>query len=101
MENNPDLKIIHPEAKIHDGSFIDAFTVIGRGVTIEQDAYISKGVKIYGKAIIKARSYIGENCIIGHPQRNFLEDIVKNKKQVVFVFIYFGPLYSAETVVQV
>ena len=91
MENNPNLKIIHPEAKVYEGSFIDAFTVIGRGVIIEQDAYVSKGVKIYGKAIIKAGTYIGENCIIGHPQRDFLENIIKNKEQLTN---HEGPLVT-------
>jgi acetyltransferase-like isoleucine patch superfamily enzyme len=74
--------IIHPEATVHKDAFIDAFTVIGKGVTIENDVYISKGVKIYGKAHIKTNSYIGDNCIIGHPQRTQLKDIIASKKPI-------------------
>lgn len=71
---------IHPEAVIHEDSFINNFTVIGKGVRIEKNVYISKGVSIYGKSLIREDTYIGENCIIGHPQRNLLQDIIKSKK---------------------
>jgi acetyltransferase-like isoleucine patch superfamily enzyme len=74
--------IIHPEANIHENSFIDDFTVIGKGVQIERDVYISQGVKIYGKTIIKAGTYVGENCIIGYPQRNALKDIISSKRSI-------------------
>ncbi|MFX1234412.1 MAG: DapH/DapD/GlmU-related protein [Promethearchaeota archaeon] len=79
---NQELSIIHSEAEIHQDAFIDNFTVIGKGVKIEKDVYISKGVKIYGKAFIKKGSYIGENCIIGHPQRNVLKQIIEGKQQI-------------------
>ena len=89
MEENINLKLIHPEANIHENSFIDAFSVIGKGITIEQDVYISKGVKIYGKGLIKACTYIGENCIVGYPQRDHLKEIIKSKKQITE---YEGPM---------
>ncbi len=86
-----DTLLIHPDTKVHETTFLDAFCVIGKGVIIERDAYISKGVKIYGKALIKAGCYIGENCIIGHPQRNLLQEIVKSKKSPTE---FEGPLVS-------
>jgi len=91
MEDQKYFNLIHPEAKIHETAFIDAFTVIGKGVTIEEDVYISNGAKIYGNTIIKACTYVGENCIIGHPQRNQLDDIIKNKKQTTN---FKGPLVT-------
>jgi len=33
---------------------------------------------IYGKALIKEGTYIGENCIIGHPQREELKRRIQN-----------------------
>ncbi|MFX1496627.1 MAG: DapH/DapD/GlmU-related protein [Promethearchaeota archaeon] len=80
--NNRDFSIIHSEAEIHKDAFIDNFTVIGKGVKIEKEVYISKGVKIYGKTFIKKGSYIGENCIIGHPQRDFLQKQIESKTQI-------------------
>lgn len=73
-------KKIHAEVNISDSAFIDDMTIIGKGVTLEDDVYISNGVKIYGKTTIKKNTYIGENSIIGHPQRKELNWIVKNKK---------------------
>ena len=72
--------IIHPKAKIDESAFVDAFSVVGLGVTIEKDVYIAKGAKIYGKTLIKEGVYIGENCIIGHPQRDQLKEIIQAKK---------------------
>jgi len=74
--------IIHPEAVVHENAFIDAFTVIGKGVTIEKDVYISSGAKIYGKTLIKEGTYIGEHCIIGNPHRNQLEKVITSKKPI-------------------
>ncbi len=73
--------MINPDAKIEESVFIDDFVVIGKGVTIEKDVYLSKGVKIYGKALIKSGTYIGDNCIIGHPQRIHLKKIITSKKK--------------------
>lgn len=73
---------IHQEATIHKNAYIDNDVTIGKDVTIKEDVYVSKGVKIYGKAIIHASTYIGENCIIGHPQRSDLSKIVKQKKDM-------------------
>ena len=39
---------------------------------------MSKSTIIYGKALIKEGTYIGENCIIGHPQREELKRFIKN-----------------------
>jgi len=72
--------IIHPKAKIDENVFVDAYSVIGMGVTLEKDVYIAKGAKIYGKTLIKEETYIGENCVIGHPQRAQLSDIIKARK---------------------
>ncbi|TFG24282.1 MAG: N-acetyltransferase [Promethearchaeota archaeon] len=83
MEKGPkSFSIIHPETNINNKAFIDDFVVIGKGVSIGSDVYISKGVKIYGKAIIKTGTYIGENCIIGHFQRNQLKEVIASKKPV-------------------
>lgn len=90
---NRNFLIIHPKAEIHEDAFIDDFTAIGKGVIIEKDVYISKGVKIYGKAIIKNGTYIGENCIIGHPQRNQLNDVIKKKQSITE---FEGPLVKIE-----
>ncbi len=73
--------MINPDAKIDDSVFIDDFVVIGKGVTIKSDVYLSKGVKIYGRALIKSGTYVGENCIIGHPQRIHLKEIIGAKKK--------------------
>ncbi len=78
VENN--LKSIHNDSKIHENAFIDKFAIIGKNVTLEEDVYVSLGAKIYGKAIIRKGTYIGENCIIGHPQRNNLKELVKNRQ---------------------
>lgn len=74
------VKKVHSDAQISESAFIDELTVIGKGVILEDDVYVSSGVKIYGKATVKRGTYIGENCIIGHPQRKQLNWIVKNKK---------------------
>ena len=76
------FSIIHTETNINNKAFIDDFVVIGKGVSIGRDVYISKGVKIYGKAIIKTGTYIGENCIIGHFQRNQLKEVIASKKPI-------------------
>ena len=76
------LSIIHKKAFIHETAFIDDFTAIGRGVKIERNVYISKGVKIYGNALISSDTYVGENCIIGHPQRADLTALVKDKREI-------------------
>ena len=91
---NQELSFIHSEAEVHKNAFIDIFTAIGKGVIIEKDVYISKGVKIYGQALIKKGSYIGENCIIGHPQRNFLKQIIEIKQQIND---FEGPLLTIGT----
>jgi acetyltransferase-like isoleucine patch superfamily enzyme len=80
MIQNSSYKKIHPESRIDESAFVDDFVVIGKGVTIEKDVYISKGAKIYGITIIGEGTYIGENCIIGHPQRKELKWITQNKK---------------------
>jgi acetyltransferase-like isoleucine patch superfamily enzyme len=79
---NIDNVIINPDASIDKSAFIDDFVVIGRGVVIKRDVYLSKGVKIYGKTIINSGTYIGENCIIGHPQRSHLKGIITAKKKL-------------------
>lgn len=79
--NNIDNMMINADAKIDESAFIDDFVVIGKGVTIKKDVYLSKGVKIYGKALINSGTYIGENCIIGHPQRIHLKKIITSKKK--------------------
>jgi len=73
---------LHQMAVIHENAYIDSDTVIGKGVKIESDVYISKGVKLYGNALIQAGTYIGENCIVGHPQRADLLKIIKDKKAI-------------------
>ena len=84
-------KYIHPDADVHETCHIDNFVVIGKGVTLEKEVYIASGAKIYGKALIKSGTYIGENCIIGHPQRNDLKEILKNK---ISSSQFEGPLVS-------
>ena len=73
---------IHKDAIVDKSTFIDKLTIIGKGVTIEGGVYISCGVKIYGNALIQSGTFIGENCIIGHPQRSELLSIVKSKRKV-------------------
>ncbi|MHA1412090.1 MAG: DapH/DapD/GlmU-related protein [Promethearchaeota archaeon] len=73
-------KFIHSNAKVDEESFIAKNVIIGREVIIEEDVYICDNVKIYGKAIIKKGTFIGHDCIIGHPQREQLKDIIKEKK---------------------
>ncbi|NHJ21887.1 MAG: N-acetyltransferase [Candidatus Lokiarchaeota archaeon] len=79
LERNK-FSFIHPRANVHENAYIDSYTTIGKGVKIESDVYISNGAKIYGNALVQAGSYIGENCIIGHPQRGDLSQIIKEKK---------------------
>ncbi|TFG29896.1 MAG: N-acetyltransferase [Promethearchaeota archaeon] len=81
--NNREISIIHPEARVDADAFIDAFVVIGKDVVIEKDVYISKGVKIYGRVLINSGSYIGDNCIIGHPQKIHLNQIISSKKPII------------------
>ncbi len=81
LERN-NISFLHQKANVHEKAFIDRFTVIGKGVKIERDVYISKGVIIYGSALIQEGTYIGENCIIGHPQRNDLSEVIKEKKEI-------------------
>jgi acetyltransferase-like isoleucine patch superfamily enzyme len=64
---------------IHEDAFIDNLCTIGNAVKIEKGVYISQGAIIYGKTLIKKGTYIGENCIIGHPQRERLKRIVERK----------------------
>ncbi len=78
----PSLKDIHYESEIAADVFIDSFTTIGKGVIIEKNVYIGKGVSIYGKALIKSGSYIGEGCIIGHPQRDALNEIIPKRESI-------------------
>ena len=85
---------IHKNTIVDKNAYIDTFSIIGKGVKIENGVYISKGVKIYGKALIQSGTYIGENCIIGHPQRADLLTIVKNKRNVTD---YESPLISIGT----
>ena len=73
---------LHQKASVDENAFIGNFTTIGRGVIVESDVYISKGAVIYGNALIQAGTYIGENCIIGHPQRNDLTKITKEKQEI-------------------
>lgn len=73
---------IHQKASIHKNAYINNDVTIGKGVSIKADVYLSRGVKIYGEAIIQAGTYVGENCIIGHPQRSDLSKIVKEKKDI-------------------
>ena len=70
---------IHPKAKIHKNAFISNSVSIGADVTVERDVYISRGAVIYGTALIREGTYIGENCIIGHPQRDELKALIKQK----------------------
>ena len=78
MENqNRRFTIIHPEAKVDKRVKIGNFVIIGKGVELEKDVYIANGVHIYGCALIKEGTYIGDNCIIGHPQRSHLTRIVE------------------------
>ncbi|MBY8992511.1 MAG: N-acetyltransferase [Candidatus Lokiarchaeota archaeon] len=73
---------LHQKANVHKNAYIDSYTAIGKGVKIESDVYISKGAKIYGNALIRAGTYVGENCIVGHPQRDDLSKIIKEKKEI-------------------
>jgi acetyltransferase-like isoleucine patch superfamily enzyme len=72
-------KYIHSDADIHESCHIDTFVVIGKGVKLEKDVYVASGAKLYGKVLIQSGTYIGENCIIGHPQRKDLKEILKDK----------------------
>lgn len=70
---------IHPDAKIDKNAFISDLVSIGVGVTIEKDVYISRGAIIYGNALIEEGTFIGENCIIGYPQKDELRVLVEQK----------------------
>ncbi|MFW9950713.1 MAG: DapH/DapD/GlmU-related protein [Candidatus Thorarchaeota archaeon] len=85
---------IHPEAIVHLSSYISPLAVIGKAVIIEKDVYISRGAKIYGRALIKEGTYIGEECIIGHLQRAQLAELMKSKQDV---FNFEGPLVTIGT----
>ena len=82
MKNNDNKGIFHPEAEINKDAFVDTSCNIGTGVIIEEDVYISHGTIIYGETLIKKGTFIGENCIIGHPQRNRLKDIMERKTKI-------------------
>ena len=69
---------IHHNAFVDKDTYINPSAIIGKDVKIEKNVYVSSGAKIYGKIIIKEGTYIGENCIIGHPQRTELSSIVKS-----------------------
>ena len=73
------MKEIHPKAKIHRNAFISDLVSIGAGVIVEKDVYLSRGVIIYGEALIGEGTFIGENCIIGCPQRDELKALIKQK----------------------
>lgn len=85
---------IHKNAIVDKNAYIDTFSIIGKGVKIESGVYISNGAKIYGNALIQSGTYIGENCIIGHPQRAELLTIVRSKTNVTD---YESPLISIGT----
>lgn len=74
---------IHQNALVDKDSYINPSALIGKDVKIEKNVYVSSGAKIYGKIILKEGTYIGENCIIGHPQRAELSFIVKRKDNIV------------------
>ena len=74
---------IHHNAFVDKDTYINPSAIIGKDVKIEKNVYVSSGAKIYGKIIIKEGTYIGENCIIGHPQRTELSSIVKSKENIV------------------
>ena len=86
--------IIHKNAFVDKNAFIDTFSIIGKGVKIESGVYVSKGAIIYGNALIQSGTYIGENCIIGHPQRAELLTSVKNQRKTTD---YESPLISIGT----
>ena len=85
------MPTIDKNAIVNKDAFIGIFSIIGKGVKIEKDVYISNDVKIYGNALIQSGTYIGENCIIGHPQQSELLTIVKNKMNITD---YESPLIS-------
>ncbi|MHA1689667.1 MAG: DapH/DapD/GlmU-related protein [Promethearchaeota archaeon] len=78
---NKSIKI-HEKADVHESTYLDDFIIIGKGVEIKENVYISSGVKIYGKALIEKDTFIGENCIIGHPNRTFLNSITIKKEPI-------------------
>ena len=41
------MNYIHPEAKLNDNAYISDLVSIGKGVKIERDVFISRGVIIY------------------------------------------------------
>jgi len=77
------MKDIHPTAKINKKAFISDFVSIGAGVIIEKDVYLSRGVIIYGEALIREGTFIGENCIIGSPQRDELKALIRQKDSAI------------------
>ena len=83
MKNDDYKGKIHPEAEIHKDAFVDISCTLGVGVKVEEDVYISEGSVIYGETIIKKGTFIGENCIIGHPQRDDLKKIVDRRTKKV------------------
>jgi UDP-3-O-[3-hydroxymyristoyl] glucosamine N-acyltransferase len=93
MKNDDQMKKIHSEAKIHKDSFIHTSCSIGCGVVIEKGVYLSQGTVIYGKALIKKGTYIGENCIIGHPQRDMLNKIAEERIEKTELI---GPLVTID-----
>ncbi len=74
--------VIHENAEVHESTYLEDFIIIGKGVIIQENVYISSGVKIYGKALIEKETYIGPNCIIGHPNRTFLNSITMKKEPI-------------------
>jgi acetyltransferase-like isoleucine patch superfamily enzyme len=72
----------HQNEFVDKDSFINPSAIIGKDVKIEKNVYVSNGVRMYGNIILKEGTYIGENCIIGHPQRAQLSAIVKSKDNI-------------------
>jgi acetyltransferase-like isoleucine patch superfamily enzyme len=70
---------ISPNSRKDKDSFLEEMIIIGDEVKISEDVYISPGVKIYGNVKIKSGTYIGDNCIIGHPTSKELEGIIDSK----------------------
>jgi acetyltransferase-like isoleucine patch superfamily enzyme len=81
MEKRNEKKV-HPNSKISEKSFLDKTVIIGNGVIISEDVYISPGTKIYGNVKINSGTYIGENCIIGHPTNNEVNRIIESKNSM-------------------
>lgn len=79
-----DIKKIDNSARIDGelvfkgGCRIGAHSILMGNVELGENVTIANNVVIYGPVTIKDSTYIGDNCVIGHPIRKNLKEYIEN-----------------------